>query len=462
MTGRILVVDDVATNRMILRAKLSAAYYDVIQAENGTEALDKVVKHRPDLILLDVMMPDMNGFEVCRQLKKDPVTAHIPVVMVTALLEPGERLEGLKAGADDFLSKPISDLALVSRVRNLLRAKFMFDELNLRDKTTQDLGLGDLNSQRIEIDRPPGRVMLVPSHVKMAKQWSKQLKNHDKFRCDTMLPDQKIDEFAPGNVPDVFVIHARLGEYGDGLRLVSHLRTRPKTRHAGIIFVVPNGDLPTAAKGLDLGISDYIFDPFDANEMTVRLNSQVRRKQIADQLRDNVTDTLRLAVLDPLTGLYNRRYTTQHLAKITERSRDTGKKFALMLLDIDKFKRINDTHGHASGDRVLQEFAQRIQENLRGVDLVSRIGGEEFLIAMPDTSEEQARHASERLRKIIEQTPLACDALSGGLQVTVSIGVTLGDPGEKDVDALIDRADKALYASKSEGRNMVTLYNSAA
>jgi two-component system, cell cycle response regulator len=462
MTGRILVVDDIATNRMILRAKLSAAYYGVVQAECGIEALEKVKKYQPDLILLDVMMPDMNGFEVCERLKQDSKTAHIPVVMVTALLEPGDRLAGLKAGADDFLSKPISDLALLSRVRNLLRAKFMFDELSLRDKTTQDLGLGSIPCEPKEITPPPGRVMLVPSHRKMARHWVKLLNEQGDFNCSTMLPNQEMEEFSTGEVPDVFLIHARLGEYGDGLRLVSHLRTRPKTRQAGIVLVVPDGDLETAAKGLDLGISDYIFDPFDACEMTVRLNSQVRRKQISDQLRDNVTDALRLAVLDPLTGLYNRRYTTQHLAKITERSRDTGKQFALMLLDIDKFKRINDNHGHACGDQVLKEFAQRIQENLRGVDLVSRIGGEEFLIAMPDTSEEQARLASERLRIIIEQSPFAGDIRKGGLLVTVSIGVTLGDPGEKDVDALICQADKALYASKSEGRNMVTLYNSAA
>lgn len=462
MTGRILVVDDIATNRMILRAKLSAAYYDVILAESGHEAIEKTKEFSPDLILLDVMMPDMDGFEVCRILKDDPETAHIPVVMVTALLEPAHRLIGLKNGADDFLSKPINDLALLSRVRNLLRAKFMFDELHLRNKTTQDLGLGCLPTERVQIEVPPGRIMLVPTHRKMAQHWEKQLSGQSTFTLTTMLPDMDIVGLGPQDLPDVFVIHARLGEYGDGLRLVSHLRSRPNTRHSSIILVVPDGDQEVAAKGLDMGISDYIFDPFDPSEMILRLNSLVRRKQVSDQLRDNVTDTLRLAVQDPLTGLYNRRYATQHLVKITERSRETGKGFALMLLDIDKFKRVNDTYGHGVGDQVLKEFSQRIQENLRGVDLVSRIGGEEFLIAMPDTTQDQARIASERLRKVIEDEVFASASLPEGLPVTVSIGVTLGDPGEKDVDALICQADKALYASKTEGRNMVTLFESAA
>ncbi len=462
MTGRILVVDDVATNRMILRAKLTAAYYDVTLAENGREALEKAAKTLPDLILLDVMMPDMDGFEVCRILKDDPQTAHIPVVMVTALLEPAHRLIGLKNGADDFLSKPINDLALLSRVRNLLRAKFMADELHLRDKTAQDLGLGGLSSDRLEIIAPPGRIMLVPTNEKMSRVWGKLLSGQKTFTVTTMLKDMDIVGLGLTDLPDVFVIHAKLGEYGDGLRLVSHLRSRPKTRHASIILVVPNGDQETAAKGLDMGISDYIFDPFDPSEMIVRLNSLVRRKQVSDKLRNNVTDTLRLAVQDPLTGLYNRRYAKQHLAKITERSRETGKGFALMLLDIDKFKRVNDTHGHAVGDQVLKEFSQRIQENLRGVDLVSRIGGEEFLIAMPETTEQQARVASERLRKVIEEDAFATSSLKGGLPVTVSIGVTLGDPGEKDFDTLICQADKALYTSKSDGRNMVTIFESAA
>ena len=462
MTGRILVVDDVATNRMVLRAKLTAAYYDVVQAESGLEALNKVEKYKPDLILLDVMMPDMNGFEVCEQLKQNSATAHIPVVMVTASVDPGDRLAGLKAGADDFLSKPINDLALFSRVRNLLRAKFMFDELHLRDRTTQELGLDGLAISCGEIAPPVGRVMLVPTDRKMGRIWQRQLSGLEKFTCDTMLASETVKKENRSDLPDVFVVHARLGEYGDGLRLVSHLRTRPKSRHAGVIFVVPEGDQETAAKALDLGASDYIFDPFDNNEMIVRLNSQINRKQVSDQLRNNVTDTLRLAVLDPLTGLYNRRYATQHLAKITERSRETGKQFALMLLDIDNFKSVNDTYGHGEGDRILKEFSQRIQENLRGVDLVSRIGGEEFLIAMPDTSQEQARFASERLRKIIEETPFTCSARHDGLPVTVSIGATLGDPGEIDVDALLRQADKALYTSKAEGRNMVTLFNSAA
>lgn len=462
MSGRILVVDDIATNRMILRAKLSAAYFEVFQAENGAEALEKTEQLQPDIILLDVLMPDMNGFEVCKKLKENPKTAHIPVIMVTALINAGDRLRGLECGADDFLSKPINDLALLSRVRNLLRAKFMLDELHLRDKTTQDLGLGTPASARADVKPLPGRAVLVPRDGVMGQVWEQALGGQKGLTVSTLFDEHTVIGLAPADLPDVFVIHARLGQFGDGLRLVSYLRSRPRTRHVGVILVVPEGDLETAAKGLDLGATDYIFEPVDRSELIVRLTSQIRRKQISDRLRDNVTDTLRLAVQDPLTGLYNRRYAMQHLEKIIERSRQSEKGFALMLLDIDKFKRVNDTCGHAVGDQVLKEFSRRIQENLRGVDLVSRIGGEEFLVAMPDTTESQARKASERLRRVIGKSAFNAGAQSADLHITVSIGVALGDPGAKDVNALICQADKALYASKNDGRNMVTLVNSAA
>ncbi len=466
MSGTILIVDDVPTNRMILRAKLSAAYYDVIQADNGQDALDKVARLQPDLVLLDVMMPDIDGFAVCRRIKDNPETAHLPVVMVTALDSRQDRLRGLECGADDFLTKPISDLALLSRVRNLLRAKFMFDELRLRDATSRALGLDDPMAD-IGFSPPPGRVAMVPRNPTMGLIWTRALAGQTDFTTHILNRADDAMALAPEDLPDVFLVHARLGGYGDGLRLVSHLRSRPHTRHCGVVLVVPEHDQKIAAKGLDLGASDYVFEPVDPSEMIVRLKGQIRRKQISDRLRASLNDTLRLAVQDPLTGLYNRRYAMQHLARMMHNASASGRKFALMLLDIDRFKQINDSYGHAAGDHVLREFARRIQENLRGVDMVSRIGGEEFLVAMPDTTEAQARKASERLRRVIERRPFPlgrADATPGTdrVRVTVSVGVVMGDANAPGIDHLLQHADEALYASKNEGRNMVTMFGSAA
>jgi two-component system cell cycle response regulator len=462
MSGRILVVDDIATNRVILRAKLAAAYYDVLQAENGREALAKARDEQPDLILLDIVMPDLDGFTVCRRLKADPATAHIPVVIVTALNDPFDRLKGLECGADDFLSKPINDLALFSRLRNLLRAKFMFDELTLRDSTTEALGLGGILDQRGPVPPMPARVMLVPPNHRSGGRWMAALEGRDDIAAVFAKTEDAILNPDDSEIPDVYIVHANLPVYGDGLRLVSHLRTRPRTRQTALILVVPEGDQNRAAKGLDLGASDYIFDPFDTSELLVRLKSQIRRKRLSDRLRANVTDSLRLAVTDPLTGLYNRRYAQQHLGRIADRAKETGKCFTLMILDLDRFKSVNDRFGHDAGDAVLKEFARRVQENLRAVDLVSRIGGEEFLVAMPDTTPDQARIASERLRRIIEATPMASGPNGVPIQVTVSVGVSMGRDGATDVDSQFREADQALYASKAEGRNLVTIYTPAA
>ena len=141
MTAQILVVDDVPANVKLLEAKLASEYYDVISAKDGFEAIEKTKEHKPDLVLLDVMMPGMDGFEVCKKLKEDIEVSHIPIVMVTALSEKSDRLKGLDAGADDFITKPINDVALFARVKSLVRIKMLLDEVRLRDKTSIEMGI---------------------------------------------------------------------------------------------------------------------------------------------------------------------------------------------------------------------------------------------------------------------------------------------------------------------------------
>src|SRR5690349_2035841 len=149
MTARILVVDDVSANVKLLEARLTAEYFDVVTAMSGPEALSLCRSAQCDIVLLDVMMPEMDGFEVCRRLKADPATHHIPVVMVTALDQPADRVQGLEAGADDFLTKPVSEIALIARVRSLVRLKLAADELRMRALTSKEIGLQDPLTQAI-------------------------------------------------------------------------------------------------------------------------------------------------------------------------------------------------------------------------------------------------------------------------------------------------------------------------
>ncbi|TPE50243.1 PleD family two-component system response regulator [Amaricoccus solimangrovi] len=462
MSGRVLVVDDVATNRLLLRAKLSSAYYDVVVAEDGPKALDLARSEQPDMVMLDVMMPGMDGFAVCARLKADPETAHIPVIMVTALDTAEERIRGLEAGADDFLSKPFNDLALFARVRSLMRMKMMFDELRLRDLTSRELGLAEvMPDQDIEAE-PSGPILIAPPDAGRGGQLAAELGARLSIGTIVTSSEREALNLSRLELPDCFIVHQTLMEGGDGLRLVSALRARPETRQSAVILVVENGDVGTAAKGLDLGASDYIEAPFDVNELIARIRSQLRRKRYSDRLRSNVRNGLKLAVIDPLTGIYNRRYASQHMIRVMERARETGGVFAVMMIDLDKFKSINDRFGHDAGDAVLREFSRRLQENIRGVDLVARFGGEEFFVAMPDVDAGAAGHAAERIRRAIEDAPVRLPGGAGEVDVTVSIGVAVAGAGDGDAEAIIKRADSALYLSKEGGRNRVSFFARAA
>ena len=260
------------------------------------------------------------------------------------------------------------------------------------------------------------------------------------------------------NAPDAYIIACDLARAGDGLRLMSELRSRPNTRYATICIALPETLRETAAVALDLGASDLLpidmSAPYAAEECAIRLRAQILRKRTLDRQRASVVDGLRLATIDPLTGIFNRRYALPHLRRITERAAQTGRQFAVMVIDVDRFKGVNDTYGHAAGDEVLIDIASRLTMNMREVDMIARIGGEEFLAVMPEITLELARMVAERVCKVISERPVR---LRDGTEiaVTVSIGLAMGRGGE-DV-SIVDDADQALLYSKAEGRNQVTI-----
>jgi len=456
MPGRILVVDDIATNRVFARAKLNANYYDVIEAECGEQAIELAQHEQPDLILLDILMPGIDGFETCQRLKADHATSHIPIIMLTALDGQADRLRGLDVGADDFLSKPYQDMALLTRASSLIRMKQMVDELRLRHETSRELGLEDAPSVDSGLNFADSSVLLVSASDERVRSAITQI--HKRLSCAIEIASGETDARAliSSNRFDACVICHELAD-GDPLRLASLLRSRPETRQTAVMMVFPEDDLGKARLAMEMGVADYLTHPPDFAELAARLTVQLRRKHYSDRLRSSMHDKLVMAVTDPLTGLYNRRYAHGHLdSLITTHHPSGGHGLAAMVLDLDRFKSVNDRFGHGAGDDVLREFARRMRENVRGVDLVSRIGGEEFLVVMPDILPEDAERVAERVRDAVETAGFVLEGVARPLDVTVSIGLAFHRPGETGT-ILTSRADAALYASKNSGRNMVTL-----
>lgn len=452
MTARVLVVDDIFPNVKLLETKLTAEYFDVITAMNGPDALAICEQGLCDIVLLDVMMPGMNGFEVCRRLKNAPVTAHLPVVMVTALDQPSDRLMGLDAGADDFLTKPVDDTALLARVRSLVRLKSVTDELRTRAVASRDYGFGDPLAAAAAETGQNARVLLVDDRPSSYERLSAALGPYHRVEIEKD-PHQALIRAAEDNF-DVILVSLDLQGF-DGLRLCSQLRSLERTRNAAILMIAEADDKARILRGLDIGVHDYLVRPVDRNELVARVRTQVRRKRFSERLRDSVHASMELAVIDPLTKLHNRRYLDTHLAALFEESALRGLSISVLLLDIDHFKSINDSHGHDAGDEVLREFASRVRALTRGIDVVARFGGEEIVVLMPDTQLEGAHAVAERIRERIGTVPFPIHRGMRAVNVTVSIGVAARKVDDATADALLKRADLALYRAKGEGRDRV-------
>jgi len=307
--SRILIVDDIAANIQLQQAYLTTLGYDTLVARNGEEALAKVHNDKPDLVLLDVMMPKMDGFETCRHLKGNEETRFIPVIMITALNEIEDKMRGIEAGADDFISKPFNKLELLARVKSLLRIKHLHNELQ-----------------------------------------------------------QKIAEL----------------------------------------------------------------------------------EKVQERLRE-------LAITDGLTELYNYRYFKEHLEQELRRCERIGFNVSVIMLDIDYFKNYNDTHGHLAGDRVLQDLASLLKNNIRRIDVAARYGGEEFSLILINTNKESANFVAEKLKDMVEQQEFRNENTQPNGKLTVSMGIATFPEDGSTLEQLVHQADQRLYKAKSLGRNRVVI-----
>ena len=448
MTARILIVDDMPANTRLLETKLSAEYYQVASAQDGFEAIRLAHAWQPDLILLDIMMPEMDGYEACRRLKDDPATMHIPVVMVTALGEPSERLRGLEAGADDFLTKPVEYETLLARVKSLVRLKRLLDEWRMRGDTARALGLA------AERAVPPS---VAGARVLVVDDWDLGAQTvQDALARDGIVPGRAGSEAAALALTtavrfDLVVLSLSLSAE-DPLRLASRLRATDATQDIPLLLIAEPEQKERILRGFDLGANDWLLRPIDENELRARARNQIRRKFYQDRLRADLGTALEMALTDPLTGFYNQRYLMRHLRGLLAAGQAGG--VAVMMVDVDHFKTINDRYGHQAGDRALKAVADTLRGRTRVFDSIVRYGGEEFVVVMPGAGRPDAAAAAERLRQAIEA--MAFSPEQGIMhQVTVSIGVAWSGDRAASAEMLLQAADQAMYRAKEGGRNQV-------
>jgi len=468
MAGRVLVGDDVAINRIILKVKLSGSRYEVGQAGDVASLLRAARTSRPDLIIATQHLPGGGVAALCDGLRADPALRAVPVIAVLPSDHRRDRLAALSSGADEVLARPLDEVALLALVRNLIRSRSATGELLRKQTLARETGFGEAATGFAR----PARIALVAPSCEEAIIWRAGLsgpgqdagENLGDAQVDVYSKAGALDAMKAGQAADIYVISTNLQQEGDGLHLASELRSRSETRHAVMVLHNAPGDGKMATLALDMGADAVLNGPLNGAELAIRLRRLAAAKLEDDALRAALDRQLSLAMSDPLTGLHNRRYAQSTLAHIAREAHRRGQSFALMVLDLDRFKQVNDRHGHAVGDAVLIEVAARLKASLREVDLLARLGGEEFLVALPGAGHADAARAAERLRQVIGGYPIRAPSRCIDVMVTASIGVFVHQPDRANlqVNQMIDHADRALYAAKADGRNQINFVKNAA
>jgi two-component system, cell cycle response regulator len=448
---KILIVDDDPTNVKLLAAKLGDSNYTILKAYGGEEALQKARSENPDLVLLDVMMPGMNGLEVTAHLKNGPETAGIPIVLVTALDGPDNKTRGLEAGADDFLNKPVHSAELKARVKSLLRLKRYSDQLKARthargmviDPLSGDDPMSDLRLPNLLI------VEDSPSDAKLIKS----LLNSLACNLSIVTSGEEALSICNNRQIDIMILDMLLPGM-DGYEVVRRVKENPATHTTQIIVVTSLQDIESKIKGYESGVDDFLVKPINFNEFRARVNSLIKKKAYHDRLMGNLEVAVQAAITDKLTGAYNNGYLQHYLKNELKRADRHHHPVSLLMLDIDNFKRVNDRYGHLAGDHLLKEIAAKLAKSIREIDVLARFGGDEFAIILPYTHKENAAAVAERIRLEVENGAVA---MSGqpALAVSVSIGVAEYVPGVDSAQDVIQKADNALYTAKFNGKNKV-------
>jgi len=451
--NKILIVDDEPLCVKLLEAKLSGEKYTTIKAYNGDEALEKAYNEDPDLILLDIMMPKMNGYEVTRRLKSNPKTKNIPIILVTALNSTDDKVKGMEAGADEFLNKPVATVELFARVNSLIRLKEYREQLATRIHSEKFfIAPGNKNGSTQERKDLPS-ILLVENNEKDAKLVLSYLAG-EPYQIELVSNGEEALARATKGKIDLILLDILLPGI-DGFEVCRGLKAVEQTRNIQIIILTCLEDIEYKIKGIELGADDFLIKPINIGELRARIKALLKKKNYMDKLNFNYKTALHFAITDELTGLYNHAYFNHFLDLEVKRSERHKHSLALIMMDIDDFKKYNDTLGHLSGDRILKEFGQLIKKTAREIDLSARYGGEEFAIILPYADRNHAVQFAERINQVISTYPFQSEGIMLSGKITVSIGIAIFPSDALNSKELIRKADEMLYKAKKEGKNKI-------
>ncbi|TQV89051.1 diguanylate cyclase [Aliikangiella coralliicola] len=429
---RILVVDDKAENVNLLYHTLTQKGYSVSGVPSGKIALKIVREFDPHLILLDVMMPDMDGYETCKKLSKDPLTSEIPIIFVTAKTNPEEIAKGFAAGAKDYITKPINEPEVWARIENQLKIRdllnkkeLLINQLNMQEQRYRTI-INSASNPMLTVS-PPGRISSVNPAATSFLGYEKEEIIGQSF--SRFLDTEFVEEYKTCFVNDTIFEEQDNKIVDNGAREVK--------------IVTRNGiNVPVDLSINQLGLNYPLY--------LCHFHDLTLHKQHEKELK-------RLSHIDKLTNIANRRSLDEYLKKEWQRATRCKTEISILFVDIDYFKKYNDHYGHKAGDECLKRVARVLNKTVsRPTDIVARYGGEEFVVVLPETNQPGAEKVAEDLRCEIEQ--LAIEHIHSSLSqyVTVSIGVSNVLP-EQDMtsEQLLVAADKALYKAKQTGRNTI-------
>ncbi len=450
MISRILFLgqasDDVVT-------RLERAYYQVTVAPDSDEILRALRRDAPDLLIIDGK-EEARTLAVLHGLGTDGVSRHTPCLLLCDAAQSDLRVRALALGVDDLLMRSATGDEIFARIRSLSRLRMAREELRNREAT--ELLLGQAQPSRRDPVATDARLLVASTSADICEQLALLA---PEWPMPQLHGHGEIVDRAAVSLCDLLIIDLDSTDT-DSLRTIAGLRSAPATRTLPLLALTAHPASDKLRRALELGADDVLAMPIDPVEAITRTRALVRRKRLADRLRDNLHLSIRLATTDPLTGLFNRHYVLCHLNTLIQRALQTRRPLSVALIDVDHFKSVNDSWGHSAGDMVLRHVGERLALNVRGVDLAGRYGGEEFIVVMPDTDMQDAKLIAERLCQVIATHKFPCRTAEDVLPIslTVSIGLAAMLPTDDTAGRqMIDRADMALYAAKRNGRNRVMI-----